>query len=65
MIFLISIVYFCIFAAIVFCITASIVGTTLALQIAVLMGIAAYFSSLCGYMIGKSKKQNQSKKHLK
>lgn len=56
MIFLISIVYFCIFAAIGFCITASIVGTTLALQIAGLMGIAAYFSSLCGYMIGKSKK---------
>lgn len=55
MIFFISIVYFCIFAAIAFCITVSIVGTSLAIQIAILMGVAAYFSSLCGYMIGKSK----------
>lgn len=62
MIFLISIVYFCIFAAIGFCITVSIVGTQLAMQIAILMGIAAYFSSLCGYAIGKMK---SNKKHLK
>lgn len=56
MIFFISIVYFCVFAAITFCITVSIVGTSLAIQIAILMGVATYFNSLCGYMIGKSKK---------
>ena len=54
MIILLSIAYFFVWAIIGFCVSYAM-GIAEALYVAILMGTVAFFSSLCGYTIGKVK----------
>lgn len=52
---LLSIIYFFVWAFVGFGVSYAM-GAAEALYIAILMGTAAFFSSLCGYIIGKKQK---------
>lgn len=61
MIILLSIAYFFVWAIIGFCVSSAM-GIAEALYVAILMGTVAFFSSLCGYTIGKSKDESDKTK---